>query len=213
MGGGVRGNVHARHPVSAVAAISGPRKWERIEVFRLPIVVSSARLSLPFSSSSRRTAPVIELHTSRRRLFTRLRFQIALSRIIRTGPISMGRCADCTAGVFPLRVQKPVVSAPTGVGRFFAHVTLSKWRKNALRSTYRLVSSVSGNVSTQCQTGGQSRKNITVFSRELEILPCQMFSQPIRRSSWYGKTTGYWRCKIFLVWKGEKNKASLRLGG
>lgn len=126
-GEGVRGNVHARHPVSAAAAaISGPRKWERIEVFRLPIVVSSARLSLPFSSSSRRTAPVIGLHTSRRRLFTRLRFKIALSRIIRTGPISMGRCADCTAGVFPLRVQKPAVSAPTGVRRFFAHVTLSK---------------------------------------------------------------------------------------
>lgn len=215
MGGGVRGNVHARHPVSAVAtaAISGPRKWERIEVFRLPTVVSSARLSLPFSSSSRRTAPVIELHTSRRRLFTRLHFQIALSRIIRTGPISMGRCADCTAGVFPLRVQKPVVSAPTGVGGFFVHVTLSRGRRQG-HTTFD-VSSRRFPETRQRRVERRRliRKNITVFWREFEISQYQMFSQPIRRPSWYGKTTGYRRYKIMVVWKGKKNKSGLRLGG
>lgn len=213
MGGGVRGNVHARHPVSATAAaISGPRKWERIEVFRLPIVVSSARLSSPFSSSSRRTVPVIELHTSRRRLFTRLRFQIALSRIIRTGPISMGRCADWTAGVFPLRVQKPVVSAPAEVGSFFVHVTLLRGRgSDTLRSTCRLVGFRNHvNAVSNWRPKPKEYSRITVVSREFEISQCQTFSQPIRRPSWYGKTTGYWRYKILVVWNGKQNKASLQ---
>lgn len=176
--GSVRGNVHARHPVSAAASVSGPRKWERIEVFRLPTVVSSARRSLPFSSSSRRTAPVIELHTTRRCLFTRLRFQIALPRIIRTGLTSTGRCADCTAGVFPLRVQKPVVRTPTEYGRCLDHVTLSRGVGEGHYYVRRIVSSVSGNRSMPCRTGGdwfKSQKNISVFSRKFEISPCTIF--------------------------------------